>query len=50
MESTISVTTPRVAWSVTEVATSTGLSRGFLRSEIKRGRLRPDASAGESSF
>ena len=40
MKASISITANRVAWSVSEVAASTGLSRGFVRGEIKRGRLR----------
>ena len=40
MKASISITTNRVAWSVSEVAASTGLSRGFVRSEIKHGHLR----------
>jgi excisionase family DNA binding protein len=40
MQERTSVTTTRVAWSVSEVSARTGLSRGFLRNEIRRGRLR----------
>ena len=29
----------RAAWSIGEVAEATGLSRGFLRAEVRRGRL-----------
>ncbi len=35
-----SVTTTRLAWSLAEVAESTGLSVGFLRNEVRRGALR----------
>jgi excisionase family DNA binding protein len=29
----------RAAWSIGEIAEGTGLSRGFLRAEVRRGRL-----------
>ena len=29
----------RAAWSIGEVADATGLSRGFLRAEVRRGKL-----------
>lgn len=32
--------TPRVAWSLQEIAKATGLSLGFLRNEVRRGVLR----------
>jgi hypothetical protein len=34
------VTNNRLAWSVSEVAISTGLSTGFVRKEIRAGKLR----------
>ena len=40
MKAIISIAVNRVAWSVSEVAASTGLSRGFVRGEIKRGHFR----------
>jgi excisionase family DNA binding protein len=33
------VTTSRVAWSLTEIAEATGLSIGFLRNDVRRGAL-----------
>ena len=39
MASFISVTSRRLAWSIAEVASSTGLSIGFVRKEIRAGRL-----------
>ena len=35
-----SITAHRLAWSLTEVATSTGLSSGFLRKQVRSGSLR----------
>jgi excisionase family DNA binding protein len=35
----ISVTSQRIAWSLAEVAESTGLSLGFLRKDVRRGAL-----------
>lgn len=32
-------TTQRIAWSLTEISASTGLSLGFLRNEVRRGTL-----------
>jgi excisionase family DNA binding protein len=40
MEMQTDVTTPRVAWSLQEIAKATGLSLGFLRNEVRRGVLR----------
>lgn len=37
MEAT--VTAQRIAWSLAEISTSTGLSLGFLRNEVRRGTL-----------
>jgi len=37
--SAISVTSGRLAWSIAEGASSTGLSIGFVRKEIRSGRL-----------
>lgn len=34
------VTSARLAWSLAEIAESTGLSVGFLRNEVRRGALR----------
>ena len=33
------VTQERIAWSLAEISSATGLSRGFLRKEVKRGTL-----------
>jgi hypothetical protein len=35
-----SVTQHRLAWGVGDISTSTGLSPGFLRKQIKTGKLR----------
>lgn len=40
MSMTKSVTEGRMAWSVSETSLTTGLSPGFIRKEIKAGRLR----------
>jgi excisionase family DNA binding protein len=34
------ITQTRLAWSVSEVASTTGLSSGFVRKEIRAGKLR----------
>jgi excisionase family DNA binding protein len=39
MTSLINVTQGRLAWSIAEIANSTGLSIGFVRKEIRAGRL-----------
>jgi|HubBroStandDraft_4_1064222.scaffolds.fasta_scaffold3471431_1 excisionase family DNA binding protein len=39
MSATTSVT-QRIAWSIGEVSATTGLSAGFVRKEIRAGRLR----------
>lgn len=39
MASLISVTQGRLAWSIAEIANRTGLSIGFVRKEIRAGRL-----------
>lgn len=33
------VTIQRIAWSLTDISDSTGLSLGFLRNEVRRGSL-----------
>jgi len=35
----ISITSQRLAWSLDEIAESTGLSLGFLRKDVRRGAL-----------
>lgn len=35
-----SITPTRLAWSIAETSSTTGLSTGFIRKEIKGGRLR----------
>ena len=40
MSKTTSVTPARLAWGVGDISTSTGLSAGFLRKQIKAGKLR----------
>jgi excisionase family DNA binding protein len=39
MTSQSSVTNGRLAWSVSEISISTGLSVGFVRKEIRAGKL-----------
>ncbi len=34
-----SITSHRIAWSVLEISETTGLSVGFLRNEVRSGRL-----------
>jgi len=40
MERQTSVTPARMAWSIAETSICTGLSSGFIRKEIKAGKLR----------
>jgi hypothetical protein len=40
MSNRTSVTPDRLAWGVGDISLSTGLSTGFLRKQIKAGRLR----------
>jgi hypothetical protein len=35
-----SVTSSRLAWGISDISLSTGLSTGFLRKQIKAGKLR----------
>jgi excisionase family DNA binding protein len=39
MSSITHVTNDRLAWSIGEIAATTGLSAGFVRKEIRAGRL-----------
>ncbi len=39
MEITATTSTQRIAWSLAEIAKQTGLSLGFLRNEVRGGRL-----------
>ena len=35
----VTATSPRIAWSLAEIAKQTGLSLGFLRNEVRAARL-----------